>query len=78
MKTHHKALHRERQTKAYEKRDKLQDRWAQIVFHYVKHDDPISMDYYTKQKAWFKKSFGRWYQCGRADRGVERVLCQTL
>ena len=58
MKTHHKALHRERQTKAYEKRDKLQDRWAQIVFHYKKHDDPMSTAYYKKQRKWFKEKGG--------------------
>ena len=58
MKTHHKALHRERQTKAYEKRDKLQDRWAQIVFHYVKHEDPMSTEYYKKQRKWFKEKGG--------------------
>ena len=50
-----KASAREYRKKAYERRDPIQDRWAQIVFHYVKHDDPISMDYYTKQKAWFEQ-----------------------
>ena len=58
MKTHHKALHRERQTKAYEKRDKLQDRWAQIVFHYKKHEDPMATKYYDKQMKWFKEKGG--------------------